>query len=139
MTQKEFLADLEKNVYCRLRQSSVHGIGVFAIRDIPRDTNPFAGARVEQWSAIPLALVMDDLRIVPEVKDVVRALYVTEDNALYFPDHGLNDVNISYFLNHSIAPNIRAKEQDGEFRFITLRKIKKEEELFVDYRTYSDN
>jgi hypothetical protein len=31
--------------YCRLGPSTIHGIGVFAVRDIPRDRNPFATMR----------------------------------------------------------------------------------------------
>ena len=41
MTRTELLARVLADCYCRLQPSSIHGIGVFAIRDIPRRTNPF--------------------------------------------------------------------------------------------------
>jgi len=41
------LKRLEK-VYCRLAPSSVHGVGIFAIKDIPKGINPFADSYIGQ-------------------------------------------------------------------------------------------
>jgi hypothetical protein len=32
-----------KNTYCKLKASSIQGAGVFALRDIPENINPFFG------------------------------------------------------------------------------------------------
>ena len=37
-TREHMLNHLRQNIYCRLKPSPVHGIGVFAIRDIPKTT-----------------------------------------------------------------------------------------------------
>jgi hypothetical protein len=41
MKRPEFLRRVLANCYCRLAPSPIHGIGVFAIRNIPRGRNPF--------------------------------------------------------------------------------------------------
>lgn len=136
MTQKEFLADLETNIYCRLQSSPVHGIGIFAIRDIPKGRDPFPGCRIPRWHAIPLDSLLADEKIPAEVKAFAQAIFPVRGKTFCFPDHSLNAIDISYFLNHSNRPNVVAR-QDGN-RFMALRKIKKGEELFSDYRTYAD-
>ena len=136
MRQKDFLSDLEKNIYCRLRPSRAHGIGIFAIRGIPKGTNPFPGCRVARWHAIPLAKVLKDAKIPASVKEFAQAVFPVRGKTFYFPDHSLNAIDISYFLNHADAPNVKA-ERDGNM-FVALRDIKRGEELFSDYRAYTD-
>ncbi len=136
MTQKEFLKDLENNIYCRLRRSRVHGIGIFAIRYIPKGANPFPGCRTARWHAIPLKKFLADKKISQEVKEFVQAIFPVRGKTFYFPDHSLNAIDISYFLNHSDSPNVGARK-DGNI-FVALRAIKKGEELFSDYQTYTD-
>lgn len=136
MTQQEFLRDLEENIYCRLRASKVHGIGIFAIRDIPQGVDPFPGCRAARWHAIPLKKFLADDNIPPLVKEFARDIFPVRGTTFYFPDHSLNAIDISYFLNHADRANVAAR-QDGN-AFIALRDIKKGEELFSDYRTYTD-
>lgn len=136
MTQKEFLDDLRKNIYCRLQPSRIHGIGIFAIRDIPKGTDPFCGSRVPRWRATSLKKLSADSTISDEVKEFALAIYSVRGDTFYFPDHSLNAIDISYFLNHSSHPNVGARA-DGN-KFVALRIIKKGEELLSDYRTYTD-
>ena len=136
MTETDLIRDLEKNIYCRLKPSPVHGIGVFAIRDIPKGTDPFGGLYNTRWKKIPLRRIMADKKISPEVKGFARAFYAVEKGTVFFPNHSLNAIDISFFLNHSDAPNVGALA--GGADFVALRDIKKWEELFSDHRTYSD-
>ena len=39
--KQTILEHLKNNIYCRLKPSKIHGVGVFAIRNIPKNTNPF--------------------------------------------------------------------------------------------------
>jgi len=39
-TKKKIIDHLDNEVYCRLGVSPIHGIGVFALRDIPKGVNP---------------------------------------------------------------------------------------------------
>ncbi len=131
-----FIKDLEGNIYCRLRPSSVEGVGVFAIRDIPKGTNPFQGCREVTGGSIPLRELMTQKTISEEVKQLVKDLYVVENGMVFFPHHSLNDVDIGFFVNHSDTPNLEVLK--GGEEFIANRDIEKGEELFADYGTYGD-
>ncbi|TSC78507.1 MAG: Uncharacterized protein G01um101433_172 [Parcubacteria group bacterium Gr01-1014_33] len=136
MTIQELIQDLEKNVYCRLNRSSVEGIGVVAIRDIPKGTNIFTGVKKNRWKSIPVDAVLRNKKIIKEVKEMILSFYAVEAGVIYFPDQSLNELDISFYLNHSDTPNVEFVEKSDIF--ITARSIKKGEELFADYRTYSD-
>lgn len=129
MTQKEFLKDLQENIYCRLQPSSLHGIGIFAIRDIPKGADPFPGCRMARWREIPLERFQADDKIPAEVKQFAQAIFPVRGKTFYFPDHSLNAIDISYFLNHADAPNVGARA-DGN-RFVALRDIKKRRRVAV--------
>ena len=40
ISEKKLIDHLNKEVYCKLGVSPVHGIGVFAVRDIPKGIHP---------------------------------------------------------------------------------------------------
>lgn len=129
--KKKALKNLE-NTYCRLKTSPHHGVGVFAIRDIPKNFNPFEGLKRQKWTEIDI----DELRHLK--KDVMRMIddfYVIEKNGkVEVNEGGLNGMDISYFFNDSKTPNV--KRVKGGHEVITLRKIKKNEELTIAYSTF---
>ena len=69
-----------------------------------------------------------------EVVKMIKEFYGTDGNFHYIPSHGLNGNDISFYMNHSRKPNIWSK--GGDEKFLTLRWIKRGEELFLDYRIY---
>lgn len=71
------------------------------------------------------------------VKEFAQAIFPARGKMFYVPDHSLNAIDLSYFLNHADIPNVGARA-DGN-RFVALRGIKKGEELFSDYRIYTDH
>jgi hypothetical protein len=119
------------DVYARIGRSRIHGVGVLAIRDIPRGTRLFRG---------------EDERVVWVRRGAICRL-PTELQRLY-TDFGmawgrrigvprtLNMLSVGWYLNHSERPNVEAGE-DG--RFHALRRIRKGEELTADYRTFSED
>jgi SET domain-containing protein len=42
-------------------------------------------------------------------------------------------LSLTNFFNHSCAPNVRLFYDDSKAKFITLRPIKKGEQLFIGY------
>jgi len=132
--QKERLLKNLQNTYCRLKPSEIEGIGVFAIKNIPKGVNPFQVIRQEKW----LKLNMRDLSgIGKEVLKMIDDFFVIEqDGTVLILEHGLNNLNISFFVNNSDAPNLYTPDEG--FTFITLRNIKKDEELTVSYATYDE-
>jgi SET domain-containing protein len=118
------------NVYVRLRCSGIHGVGVFAIRDIPQGTEIFCGNTSR-------TVIVE--RSVAEAQDKeIRELYedfcALEGDKYYCPD-SFNNLDVSYFLNESKESNVTTP--DGHC-FFAARHITKEEELTVDYSAFSE-
>lgn len=134
LMKRAFLVrDVLADCYCRLQPSTLHGIGVFAVRDIPRNKNPF---RMLARYARPgyVRITEEELEALPHgLAGTIRALFVPTDGAMYVPTCGTNLVYLIAYLNHSDMPNLRTR--DG-FNFFTRRKICEGEELTVDYHTY---
>src|ERR1700722_10093943 len=128
---KKLIKDLEENVYCRLQPSSVHGIGVFAIRDIPKGKELFKNYLTYQLTPVPIATIEKDTKIDKAVKKFADDVSPAHNGMLYLYRKGLNAIDISFFLNHSNTPNVATK--DDCWSFFAARNIRKGEELFSDY------
>lgn len=128
--KKEVIKRLE-STYCRLKVSKIEGIGVIAIRDIPKGINPFKGINDQDWIKIKMNELKD---LDKEVLKMVDDFFVIEkDNTVLVPEFGLNGIDISFFLNNSSNPNVK-REETGEFT--AIKDIKKDEELTVAYDTF---
>jgi uncharacterized protein len=134
-----YIDDLIHNVYCRIQPSRVHGVGVFAIRPIPKGASIFASllpSREGKESAyIPKELIFDNPNIHENVKKMIHDFISIEDGHVTLPTFGLNELNISFYLNHSDKPNVHT--EDGVV-FYAKRDIQAGEELFSDYNVYTD-
>lgn len=119
--------------YCRIAPSPIHGVGVFAVRHIPKGVDPFRiGMRYPRdWLDIPPA----ELARAPlGVRRLLTSLFLLDDDGAFrVPILGANLVDIGSYLNHSDRPNMRTA--DGH-RFVARRRIRAGEELTVDYRTF---
>src|ERR1700722_14347341 len=60
---KKLIKDLEENVYCRLQPSKVHGIGIFAIRDIPKGKNLFKAFTDYELTPVPISMIVNNPKI----------------------------------------------------------------------------
>ncbi len=121
-----------KSTYCRLGLSKISGVGVFAVRDIPKNTNLFKGMIEQKWHRFKMSELKN---LDKEVKKMIDDFFVIEkDGTVSIPEGGLNGIDVSFFPNHSKKPNL--KTIDNGFTFMTLRKIKKGEEVTVSYSTY---
>jgi len=135
--KKEILNNL-KNTYCRLKASKIEGVGVFAIKDIPKGKNPFPGIKSGKWHKFEMKALK---KLDKEVLKLVDDFFVIEkDQTVYIPETGLNGIDISFFVNNSKNPNLKIVE-DGKteaLNFKTIKPIKKGEELTVSYATYDE-
>ena len=129
---------LKNDIYCRIGVSKTHGVGVIAIRSIPKDTNPFKNLSKEKEKAIELN--DDDLKNVDiEVKKIIKDFFGSQQDTYDVLYAGPNYLNISYYLNHSDNPNldiVDKKNGSAYVDFKTNRDIKKGEELFINYNDY---
>jgi hypothetical protein len=113
---------------------------VFAVRNIPKGTNPFlsltAVPEYEYNFEIPVEKIQGNPQIAPGVKKMIKDFYPITDNMVSVPVQSLNDMTTAYYINHS-KDHANVTTDDGA-TFITMRDIKEGEELLVDYGTYSD-
>lgn len=119
--QKEQLNDTVK---CTLAPSSVHGIGVFAIRDIGKG---------ERLFCVPEKPVRFQLQSLDGVREEVRSLIVQRWPRAVHQEPFLspnNDARLVSFMNHSDDPNYDPKTDTA------LRDIAKGEEVLEDYAQY---
>jgi uncharacterized protein len=117
-------------VFVRLKPSRIHGIGVFAIRDIPRGTYVFRGDNEH--------MIWVNTSVVNHLEKEIKRLYndfCVSRNGKYGCPKNFNVLTPAWYLNHSKRPNMAA---DKHYNFYSTRRIKKGEELTVDYDTYSD-
>lgn len=122
-------------MWCRLAVTK-HGVGVVAIRDIPKGTDPFKNCDPH---GDVLEIKQEELEASEapeESKQLVRDFCALQDGVYFVPDYGIDAIDKSYFLNHSGTPNMETRD-DGEV-FVTARAIKKGEELVADYGQYHE-
>ena len=129
--EKESQPDTEN--FTRLKPSPIHGIGVFAILDIPKGTNIFKDERPE--------MVWVDRAEVLKKSGETRRLYddfcVRKDGKYGCPN-GFNNLTVAWYINQPLGGHEPNVECSGDYDFFARRDIKAGEELTVDYSTYSE-
>ena len=125
--KKKLFKHLDQSVYCRLGISPVHGIGVFAIRAIPKGTHPL------QTMSLPkdVKFTRKEIAELPKsVRQQINIFCYHHKDEVRVSTMGLNTMDMAFYLNHSKSPNLRMKKS-GDFE--ALRPIKRGEELMMDY------
>lgn len=129
----KLLAELSNDTYIMLKPSAVHGIGVFAIREIPKGCRSMFSSGIGEFITVPAT----DVDALPEHSRKLVETYCLYDEENYFiPDYGFKLMDLALYLNHSDNPNVTSINE-GEF-FEALRTIQPGEELLVDYGTLVD-
>jgi hypothetical protein len=118
-------------VYVRLKPSKLHrsGVGVFAIKRIPKGKEIFAGENEE--------VIWIKKASIPSI-DAVKKIYddfAIIDGDFYGCPTSFNRLTPAWFLNESKRPNVRC---DENYSFFAIRDIAAGEEITVDYSTFSD-
>jgi len=133
MNKEELFRDLKETTYCRLMPSKLGGVGVFAIKRIPKGTWPFKTCKPFSYFRIP----KEEIKALPKaIGEYVMDMFACDDKYYFVSRQGMNNLDISYFVNHSKKPNLSVKYEPENF--YTLRDIKPGEELTVDYQEYSE-
>ena len=127
ISKKKLFEHLSQEVYCHLGVSPVHGIGVFAMRSIPEGVNPMRSL----LKFDEIAYTHKEIKALPRgVRKEIEMFCYYDDDHVFVPEIGLNAMNMAVYLNHSKTPNVVFKKNG---QLITLRDIKKGEELMMDY------
>ena len=128
MNIKELLSELANNTYVMIKPSPVDGIGVFAIRDIPKGCRKMFSKGIGKWIKIPKAEIE---LLPPHSKTLIETYCLYDDENYFVPDYGYKVMDLVNFLNHSDTPNI-ISINDGE-EFEAIRDVIAGEELLIDY------
>lgn len=121
MTNEEQINFLNSAVKVKLAPSKIHGVGVFAIKDIPKGTKLFATMAPKVFH-IPYGSWK---KLFPEVGNQLLERWpnVVNNSPFAWPD-----TNIQAFMNHSDDYNY-----DGVLD-VTIKDVKEGEEITEDYR-----
>ncbi|MBS1493180.1 MAG: SET domain-containing protein-lysine N-methyltransferase [Bacteroidetes bacterium] len=110
-----------------LRPSTIHGVGVFAVIDIKKDT-PLELFEPEDDNFIPFEHVPNSK--FPE--KIIEKYSIMGDEG-YSGPKSFHRMSIGWYLNHSDTPNIYCNE---DYEYFALRDIAADEELTVDYEKF---
>lgn len=120
--------ELRYHTYVMLRPSPVHGVGVFAVRDIPKGQRGIFSNDKSEWLKIPRA----EINELPEHSRLIVENYCLFDDEYYYvPEYGFKMVDLAVCLNHDNNPNIISINEGEDFE--ALRDIRAGEELLIDY------
>lgn len=108
-----------------VKNSKIHGRGVFAARKIPADTCiiEYTGERISAKKAAARGSSDPD--------NPYHTFFFSLENGRLI-DGGV-DGNDARWINHACEPNCEAREENGRVFIYALRDIKRGEELNYDY------
>ena len=116
--------ELNSEVRCTLKPSPIQGIGVFAIRDIPKGERCYCRPNLApKFYNIPFGSLN---KLFSEVRELVLAHWASVANGSLFQSPN-SDVCLLMFMNHSCNPNYDVVSD------VALRDIEKNEELLENY------
>tara|TARA_B100001057_G_scaffold497929_1_gene603441 strand:- start:371 stop:856 length:486 start_codon:yes stop_codon:yes gene_type:complete len=115
----------------KVKKSKVHGIGVFALSNIKKDT------KIIQYIGEKITKVEGDRRSAERIKKFLNkknegSVYIFELNTKYDID-GSPLYNKARYINHSCNPNCEVDIIKNEIWISSIKSIKKGEELNYDY------
>jgi hypothetical protein len=139
-SMEKLVKNLKNDVYCRIKPDKFGGVGVFAIKDIPKGVDPFV---LTKKNSIPVVMVPDKIvkKLPQGVKKMVKDFYHKENGMWGIPKLGLNGNDISYYLNTSKTPNVSVvnTKSCNLMTFKTNKKIKSGQQLFINYAHYDQS
>ena len=143
-TREKLIRHLKNDVYARVGVSKISGVGVIAIRTIPKGVDPFKTLAPKNRGDNIVELTQQELtrrNVHPAVRKIADDFFGHTENGTRRYDmlaSGPNNINLSFYMNHSDHSNIAVVEssQSNYLGFVTKRKIRKGEELTINYADY---
>ena len=108
-----------------VRRSRLHGLGVFATRDIP------AGTRVLEYTGERISHA-EAARRFDDGARVAHTMFFTVDRSIVID--GAAGGGPARYVNHSCAPNCDTFDEDGRIYIESIRDVAAGTELTYDYR-----
>ena len=126
--KEKLLQELAQHTYVMLKPSSVHGIGVFALCDIPKGCREMFSRNIGEWIKLPISEVE---RLPSHSRQLVETYCLYDEEHYFVPDYGFKVMDLVNYLNHSSTPNICSVNQ-GEY-FEAMQDISAGTELLINY------
>ena len=133
LTTKNILDRLKNQSYCRVQPSERHGVGVFAIKDIPSGIAPWSTPNHHFFGGTVRISSYELNKLDEPVRNMLLDYNLLTNRGLFIHPCELEVLHITQFLNASTEPNVQLIE-DKEDPFQTIKKIKAGEELTVNYQ-----
>jgi SET domain-containing protein len=122
------------STFAMLKASPLHGVGVFAIRNIRQNESKIFSSEIGEWVELSFEEVQN---LSAEIQALIENYCLFDEKGYFVPAHGFKSIDLSLCLNHSDNPNLISVD-DGAY-FIATRDILNGEELTVDYGTICDS
>lgn len=113
-----------------VKDSHIHGMGVFANECIP------AGTHIFEYTGEHITREEENLREIENDKSGVTYIYQLSDTESIDGAIGGND---SRYVNHSCDPNVEGIIENRHIYYVAKRDIQSDEELFIDYAFDADS
>jgi len=121
------IEQLNEEVKCTLAPSKIHGVGVFALRDIKKGEQMYCFGQERQWIHIPYGQFH---KLRPELRDLIKGRWPTIEKSAPFL-HPNSEVWLISFMNHGDKPNY------DKYNDCATQDIKKGEEITEQYGEYA--
>ncbi len=123
--------DLPEEPWHIVKVSSIHNRGLFAARDIPKDTKilEYYGEIITKAESIRRS----DERLARSKITGEAAVYIFDLNGRYDLDGGATEPNDARYINHSCVPNCEAYQEKNRIFIHAERDIAAGEELLYNY------
>ena len=124
------LQHIRDNIHCKLGVSDTHGVGVFAIKNIPEGIDPFPPYKESGFFVVPVG----------ELDDIDSNLLRIFTDGFFSPEGYQLFQLYDYpfypsYVNHNELDKINIELGETESGYITARDIKAGDELFSNYHT----
>ena len=124
---------LNSTVFATLRPSQINGVGVFAIRDIPKETKftdyDVWGNYSDMANRGLITMTEEEFnKILPEIRTLILDKTVMTDTITFVSPNVVQDLRS--WMNHSDNPNVKD--------FTTIKDVKRGEELTEDFRWFGN-
>ena len=124
LSKEQQILELNNEVRCTLAPSKIHGIGVFALRNIQKGERCYVRPEmIPRFYDIPFGSLS---KLFPEIKALVLDRWASVVNGSLFCSPN-DDAHLLMFCNHSSEPNYDVVSDTA------LKDIPKNTELFEDY------
>ena len=112
---------LQSEMKTKLAPSKIHGVGVFALRDISKGEKLYADARPTVYTLT----YTDAKKLSQEVRDILLGQWPNIINGSHF---AYPTTRIQAYINHSDIPNYYAQND------VMFKDVRAGEEITEDYR-----